>query len=262
MIRVDGMEILINDFPDRTKKFTLEGYPTGEVAWHYSCDEEVSDMMMIMGHLKTKFPEVKFWLVMPYIPNARMDRTKTEEEVFMLKYFCDFINSLEFAEVRVLDAHSQVALDLINNVKEYTFIDCLLWSEDDIVMFPDKGAAARYEKHIPDYVQVIYGNKVRNWKTGRIEGLTIENPNKVDLQGKEIIIVDDICSYGGTFVKAMDALRGLGVESVSLIVAHCENSIHKGKVLDHPLFRGLITTDSLLTLGNYKLMIEEIDNIM
>ena len=55
-------------------------------------------------------------LVLPFVPNARMDRTHSSKEVFTLKYFAEVINSLEFASVTVLDPHSVVSEALIDRV--------------------------------------------------------------------------------------------------------------------------------------------------
>lgn len=49
-----------------------------------------------------------------------MDRVKNKDEVFTLKYFCEFINSLEFDEVTVVDPHSSVSRALLNNLIVYT----------------------------------------------------------------------------------------------------------------------------------------------
>jgi ribose-phosphate pyrophosphokinase len=54
-------------------------------------------------------------LIMPYIPYARQDRKCDEGESFTLKVFTNLINSANFSKVTVIDAHSDVALALLNN---------------------------------------------------------------------------------------------------------------------------------------------------
>jgi len=54
-------------------------------------------------------------LIMPYIPYARQDRKCDEGESFTLKVFTNLINSANFNKVTVIDAHSDVALALLNN---------------------------------------------------------------------------------------------------------------------------------------------------
>ena len=60
---------------------------------------------------------IKVSLFMPYIPNARMDRVKVDEDTFTLKYFAEIINSLSFTSVSVLDPHSSVSEALIERIR-------------------------------------------------------------------------------------------------------------------------------------------------
>ncbi len=64
-------------------------------------------ILFLTKHLKNLGYNVS--LDMPYIPNARQDRVKGENDVFTLKYFAEFINSLDFDRVFVLDPRSNVS---------------------------------------------------------------------------------------------------------------------------------------------------------
>ena len=77
-----------------------------------------------------------------------MDRVKNRDEVFTLKWFAEFINSLGFESVKVLDPHSNVAMALIDraetmDVKHY--IDyAIQWMVSQglnpLLCYPDEGA--------------------------------------------------------------------------------------------------------------------------
>ena len=54
---------------------------------------------------------------------------------------------------------------------------------------------------------------------------------------KNVLIVDDICSKGGTFYHSAKALKAAGAKSVSLYITHCEHSI---------VFGDLATSDGLV----------------
>jgi ribose-phosphate pyrophosphokinase len=174
---------------------------------------------------------------MPYIPNARMDRTKSEKEVFTLKYFTQFINSLNFIEVWVFDPHSYVSEALINNIRFLSVeniikhIIAFEYNNDiDLVYFPDAGAMKRYSQYFTNQNKdMIYGNKVRNWETGKIEGLEILNKDgkpceKSVVDGKKILMIDDIISYGGTMAYSADKLHEMGAKQIDIYVSHLENS--------------------------------------
>ena len=129
------------------------------------------------------------------------------------------------------DAHSNVSLALLNNVREMPITsyvrDAIQRSEAEALFFPDEGAMKRYSdlfKNMP----YAFGMKKRDWKTGQILGLDLINPENI--AGKKILIVDDICSRGGTFYHSAKALKAAGAKSVSLYVTHCEETITLGEM--------------------------------
>ena len=124
-------------------------------------------------------------------------------------------------------------------------------SRFDAVMFPDAGAAKKYSNLDFGDKPIIIGNKHRN-KEGRIESYDLMNfPEGGNTTW--VVIYDDICSYGGTFVEAAKALKEKGVEYLALVVSHCENNILKGEVFDY--FDEVYTTDSICTIEHPKLEI-------
>jgi ribose-phosphate pyrophosphokinase len=185
---------------------------------------------------------------MPYIPHARMDRVKNDEDVFTLKYFCEIINSLHFTTVEVRDAHSNVSLALLNNVYEDPIEDyvrdAINQSGAEALFFPDEGAMKRYssESKLP----YAFGMKKRDWKTGQIQGLDVAG-NVESIRDKNILIVDDICSKGGTFYFSAKKLKELGAKNIYLYVTHCENTIFEGELLTGGLISKIFTTNSLLS---------------
>ena len=88
-------------FPDTTKllKVDAEIGDDYDIVWLYDNDEELFQVIAITKHLQAKGFGVN--LRMPYIPNARMDRVKSANEVFTLKYFAHVINWLGFKNVYV-----------------------------------------------------------------------------------------------------------------------------------------------------------------
>jgi len=240
-------------FGDNALKIKLNKNPmTHTITWRYENDAELFTLICIVRH----YHWVKdFVLRMPYVPHARMDRVKNPEDVFTLKYFCEVINSLNFKEVVIDDPHSDVCVALLNNVRVRTpeenvkqVIEIItgVEGESPVMFYPDKGAMKRYDGMLT--LKYAYGEKTRNWETGRIENLEIVGAtNVVD---KPILIVDDICSYGGTFVKAAKALHEAGAKKIYLYVTHCEDNIEKGDVFKDGLIETVYTTNSIYTGKN------------
>ena len=78
-------------------------------------------------------------------------------------------------------------------------------------------------------------------------------PEKVN--GKDVLIVDDICSRGGTFTRTAKALKAAGAKSICLYVTHCENTIEKGDILTDGLIDTVYTTKSIYRGNNEKVVI-------
>ena len=217
------------------------------IEWLYQGDSELFTLICVKRHIDNLFPQVDVVLDMPYIPHARMDRVKHEEDVFTLKYFAEIINSLNFKMVWVRDAHSNVSLALINNVFEYSvqgyIQEAIELSKAEAVFYPDSGAMKRYSKKAN--LPYAFGMKRREWKTGKILGLDIvNNENVVD---KDILIIDDICSMGGTVYKSAKALKAAGAKSISLYVTHLETTVTFGFLADRELIDHIYTTKSIFS---------------
>lgn len=237
MIRVGNVEIKQGQFPDGTllMKFDPNGDefdPRGNmlVEWYYENDAELFSLICVKRHLDRVYSYSDVVLYMPYIPHARMDRVKSDADVFTLKYFCEVINSLNFKLVHVRDAHSNVSLALLDNVVdegvENYIHKATIASKADALFFPDEGAMKRYsDKSEKPYA---FGMKKRDWETGKILGLDIINAENI--KDKNVLIVDDICSRGGTFFHAAKALKAAGAKSVSLYVTHLERTVILGEM--------------------------------
>ena len=262
MILVNGKILEFTQFPDNTSSFRFDvdgsinrlDWERYEIEWRYDSDTECILLWYLVNHIRSVAGcDAIIYLYLPYIPNARMDRVKNEDEVFTLKWFANFINELCFERVVVLDPHSNVATALIDNVlvvQPEEFIqkaidtistDDLIGSDELLLCYPDEGAAKRYSELME--TEYIFGIKHRDWRTGQIARLELTTPEKV--AGRAVLIVDDICSRGGTFTHTATALREAGAKAIYLYVTHCENTIFKGSVLTDGMIQHVFTTNSI-----------------
>lgn len=264
MIYVNGEKINFTKFPDGTASFRFDPNMSAsfeanqdnsvefEITWKYESDEECILLWYLVKHIRSIRGEgTQIYLNMPYIPNAKMDRVKNSDEVFTLKWFTEFINSLKFDRVLVFDPHSNVSAALIDRVyvqnpgdyiQSYVIPDLKQMGYTNILFcYPDEGAMGRYSSIVKG--EYVYGVKRRDWRTGKIERLELADKEKV--AGRNVLIIDDICSKGGTFVRTANALREAGAENIFLYVSHCENTIFKGSVLNASPIKHVFTTDSV-----------------
>ena len=276
MIKIDGEVIDIGNYPDGTLlvKCDPQRYAKlgrAKLSWYYESDREFLTLIYLVKHLRSHGVN-DIYLYMPYIPNARMDRVKNPEDVFTLKYFAELINSLNLTRIETLDPHSSVSEALIDNLVVYTPANYITGALEDIplrhcvidnpatleiekqwsvtMFYPDEGAMKRYAGLVA--LPYAFGIKKRNWETGAIEGLDVAGA--VDqISGKDILIIDDICSRGGTFLHSAKKLKELGAKDIYLYVSHCENTILEGELLNGDLIKRVYTTDSIFTKNHEKI---------
>lgn len=263
MIAINGEIIEQNHFPDGTLLLKEEGVWFGGgshmIEWYFESNEELVALIFLTKHLKNHCPRKPIKLYMYYTPNARQDRVKTSEDVFTLKYFAETINSLGFDEVHILDPHSSVSEALIDKViveSPKMFIDKAISNcRPDMLFFPDEGAMKRYSGMAKK--EYAFGIKRRDWATGKIEGLDVVGC--VDkIKDSRILIVDDICSRGGTFYHSAKRLKELGAKEIYLYVTHCENTILEGELLTSGLIEKVYTTNSIFTKEHEKIEVLKI----
>lgn len=268
MLRYNDYEIKLGHFPDGTLLMKQDPHTEiydNKILWFYENNEELVALIFLTKHLRAHGIK-NLSLYMPYVCNARQDRVKCNEDVFTLKYFAEIINSLNFDEVWVLDTHSSVTDALINNVRyidHIPFINMAIEEvksnmdihEELLLFYPDQGSVKRYSDDIG--MEYAFGIKNRDWATGKILGLDVAG--SVDkIKGRKILIVDDICSKGGTFYHSAKKLKELGAAEIYLYVTHCENTIFEGELIKCDLIDHIYTTDSLLTKRDDKITVFDI----
>lgn len=260
MIKVDGEVIQFKQFNDGTLrlKFSPKTSDICFITWLYNTDEELSNLYFLVNHLRYSYNISKLVLKLWYIPHARMDRVKESSECFTLKYFCNFINSLNFEQVRVFDPHSNVAVALLNKVQvlrpEYDIKNLLSQYNSATLFFCDEGAVKRYKDIIGDNYYA-FGVKEREWSTQNINSLQIMGAKHM-IAGHDIIIVDDIISRGSTLYLASKQLKEMGCNNIYVWASHCENTvlqphINGQSLVDIPnLIEHIYTTNTIYT-GNH-----------
>lgn len=275
MIILDGIEVKVAHFPDGTQRIVLDNLPKmkwrnmHEITWKFEREEELSTLIYVTRHLRNMPCIQEIYLNLLYLPNARMDRIHSHEEVFTLRGFADAINWLRFDVVRILDVHSNVGAALLNNVLVCTpekYLKEVIGLIDEtvplVLYFPDEGAAKRYSGLLPG-MQYCYGEKKRDWKTGKILGLDIKT-NGIDLQKQTVLMVDDIIAYGGSLYYSAKELKRMGADTIYAYATHTENSIldkEKGtliKLLEDNTVERLFTTGSLFVGEHDKITVLEV----
>lgn len=223
-----------------------ENFIVHVVTLKYESDEDLFHLLLVKKALDDI--NVQSNLRITYVPYSRMDRDN-ELYVFALKTFTDFINSMNWLRVVIYEPHSDVTPALLDRVQVVnvtahpvmqTQVALEFLDQPYQICYPDIGAFKRYTSDFKDG-NAVYGIKFRDFETGKIIALDIKGEKVHD----NVVIVDDLCSKGGTFVMAAKKLREMGFTKIVLSVAHCEDTIYNGELFDH--LDKVITTNSILS---------------
>lgn len=187
-----------------------------------------------------------------YIPNlidAQADRRFDTNQPHGLKLVCEFINSLKFEKVSIFHPHNpeviEALIDNVDIVDNSDFIADILFriDTDNLIMLLPDGGAYKWGVKLANKINfagtVLSASKNREYKDGK--SVLIQQLPDFDFRGKSVIIIDDICIYGGTFVGLYNLLKDRNVGNIYLAVSHMTVS-NPNKELEK--FTQIFTTDS------------------
>jgi ribose-phosphate pyrophosphokinase len=224
-----------------------------QITVRLTSSSELMKLIIAVDALKRLFgSKVSMELICPYFPYARQDRVCVEGEALGAAVMAKLLNTLAFDKVTIWDAHSEVTPALINNVvntaQEAIIERCqplveLLKSKTVTLISPDAGATKKTQnvaKYFGGGIEVLQAEKVRDLSTGAITHTDLHG----DVTGKDVLIVDDICDGGRTFLELAKVLKIKGSKSISLFVTH--GIFSKGLAVFDGIIDNIYTTDSFI----------------
>lgn len=208
--------------------------------------EDLFAILMVHNALKRNSPGAEIHLKIGYVPYARQDRVANPGEALSIEAMADFINMMQFKSVTIFDPHSDVTPALIRNCHvvsqadifdEYLILDQTsgyqhhkLNPAEWVLVCPDNGAVKKTDKLAKKFgfAGVVYMDKNRDTQTGKITGtfprsfVTSEGVHEhmEELEGKRLLVVDDICDGGYTFIQIANELRTFSPKDLYLYVTH------------------------------------------
>lgn len=189
-----------------------------KVICRITCPEDLFIVMQVGNILNRQ--GISFHLTISYLMSMRMDRVMSFNEAYSLEIVSNCINSINPSNVEIIEPHSYKTKSLIKKSVEISCID-MIYNEDCVICFPDKGANTRYSHLFPQKI-TLYGSKIRDVITGRLSEFKIENPE--DYQSGAILVIDDLCDGGGTFVGIANEIRKFAPDAkLKIFVTHMVN---------------------------------------
>lgn len=212
-----GYEII--SFPDGEKHLKikeLDRKDTVEIICRITNSDDLFLLMQLSDILNRQCVSTDK-ITIAYLMSMRCDRLFSFEQPYSLKIVANVINSFNAKKVVIIEPHSTACLDLIKN-SEARYTSKGLLDYPTTVCFPDKGAFVRYSNNMLLRPHIVC-SKVRDVATGKITSFSIDKICEYK-EGNDIIVVDDLCDGGGTFIGIASKLRELKPRKLTLAITH------------------------------------------
>ena len=215
-------------FPDGESKITLKGkFSKNKTIVIQSVyppvDTNLIQLLSMISKAKENSNEVI--AVIPYLGYARQDREFLPGEIVTMKVLGSLFKGLGLSKIIVIDIHSKIGLKQFKIKSEnLTAIPDLvkyfkkIKMEDPLIVSPDQGGKERAEKFAKEAdLDFIALQKFRDRKTGKVR---IKNGDLDNVEGRDLILVDDMISTGGSIVKATEFLKKQKCKRVFVACTH------------------------------------------
>ena len=214
-------------FPDGESKITFGHIPKNSIilvvqSTYPPVDTNLLQILSIISQARKV--SSKIYAVMPYMGYARQDKQFLSGEVVTMSIVARMIQVAGAKKVIAVDIHSKTALnhfkipkENVSAIPELAKYFKKMKLKNALVVSPDMGGASRAKKFAAllntDFIAL---KKSRNRKTGKV----LIQSSKVDVRGKDLILVDDIISTGGSIVKAAQFLKRQKCKRVFVACTH------------------------------------------
>jgi ribose-phosphate pyrophosphokinase len=212
-------------FPDGERYIRIKGEVPREVvviqSTGYPQDENLMELFLLLKNLKSLGTE-RIRVVIPYFGYGRQERRFKSGEAISAVIIAELLEAAGASEIYSVNFHE-------NNIKGFFSIPVHEISamplianyinnqiEDPMILGPDKGALGFAEE-----ISGILKCECDHLEKTRISPEKVETkPKNLDVADRNVVIIDDIISTGGTIVSASKIVNDLGANNVVVGCVH------------------------------------------
>ncbi len=226
-IKANFVKSEIRVFPDGESKITLIGKISKKKSvvvqsMYPPVDTNLVQALSLITKAKENSSEVI--AVIPYMGYARQDREFLPGEIVTMKVLGKLFKSAGASKIIVVDIHSSIGLKHFSiKTKNVTAIPDLvgffkkLSLKNPLVVSPDQGGKERAKEFAKEFnSDYIALEKTRDRKTGKVK---IKTKN-LEVENRDLILVDDIISTGGSIIKATQFLKKQKCKRIYVACTH------------------------------------------
>lgn len=186
--------------------------------------------------------------VMPYFGWARQDRKDKPRVSIAAKLVADLLSVAGIDRLITMDLHADQIQGFFDVPVDHLYASSIfipyiesLHLKDMVIASPDVGGAKRANSYAKYFdVPLVLCHKVRA-KANVVENMTVIG----NVEGKNVILVDDIVDTAGTITKAADLLISAGAKSVRALCSHAVMSDPATQRVMQSGLTEIIFTDSI-----------------
>lgn len=203
--------------------------------------------------------------VIPYFGMARQDRKDKPRVSIGSKMVANILDKVGADRVITMDLHADqiqgffdIPVDHLHASSVFVPYIKNLNLANLVFAAPDVGATKRARMYAKYFgVEMVICDKSRK-RANEIESMTLIG----DVQGKDVVIIDDLCDTGGTLVNAAKLMKDSGCNTVR---AFCTHPVFSGKAyenIENSVMEEMVVTDSIpLKKQSSKLKVISVDEI-
>lgn len=211
-----------------------------------NCDNLMELLLMIDAAKRASAKSII--AVIPYFGWARQDRKDKPRVSIAAKLVSDLLTAAGVDRVITMDLHADQIQGFFNVPVDHLYASSVfipyiqsLKLEDLVIASPDVGGAKRansYAKYLD--VPLVLCHKQRA-KANVVAAMTVIG----DVEGKNVILVDDMVDTAGTITKAADLMMSKGAKSVRALASHAIMSDPASENVDKSELVEMIFTNSI-----------------
>ena len=244
-------EMLVNEFADGEFQVSYEESVRGDEVYLVQSMVPPADNLMellLMIDAAKRASAKSVTAVIPYFGWARQDRKDKPRVSIGAKLVADLLSVAGVNRIITMDLHADQIQGFFDVPVDHLYASGVilpylqsLHLEDMVIASPDVGGSKRantYAKYLG--VPLVLCNKTRA-RANVVESMQIIG----DVNGKNVVVVDDMVDTAGTITKAADVMKAAGAKSVRACASHCVMSGPASDRVQESALEEIVFTDSI-----------------
>ncbi|VVC01691.1 Ribose-phosphate pyrophosphokinase [uncultured archaeon] len=224
--------IELKNFPDKESHILIKDIEickgkTAQVLHRCYPKQDSSLLQLVLMGKTIGKHAAKMEAIIPYLPYARQDKIWKPGEALSAEVVVQMVASAGFSSIATFDCHFLKKPGVFTyggvQIRNFTLSDELVnyfraRKPGALFISPDQGAAYMVNEYDGKSMVKRRGDYSNHNKTAKrpVEALTAD----FDVKGRDVVILDDMISGGGTMIKAVRAVLACGAKSACCGCTH------------------------------------------